>query len=144
MCIRDRPEAAPKPEVGPKPALLPRRAEPEEPEQETALATERLVEEPRSRTMSRVGLGLTAGAIVAGGVAGGFGYLASRDHDRSRELGCNASDQCPFGPAADLAQRSNVRSRVVRISARATLARPATAATLCIVGRSKVRQPAPD
>jgi len=139
------PEVAPKPEAAPKPGVLPRRAEPEEPEpQETALATERFVEEPRSRTMSRVGLGLTAGAIVAGGLAGSFGYLASRDHDRSRELGCNASDQCPFGPAADVAQRSNDRARVAQISAIAGGALLATGVTLWIVGRSKTRRAAPD
>jgi hypothetical protein len=142
------PEVAPKPEP-PRPELLPKRAEaaePDEPEQreETELPVERFVLEPRSRTMSRVGLGLTAGALVAGGVAGSFGYLASRDHDRSRELGCNTDDQCPFGPAADLAQRGNDRARVARITAIAGGALLATGVTLWIVGRSKVSRPAPD
>jgi hypothetical protein len=123
-----KPEPAPEPAPEPrKPDLLPKQTD-----------------EPRSRTMSRIGLGLTAGAVVAGGIAGSFGYLASRDHDRSRELGCTADDQCPFGPAADLAERGNDRARVAQISAIAGGALLATGVTLWIVGRSKVQRPAPD
>jgi hypothetical protein len=137
-----KPESKPDPKPEPKPELLPRQAEPPEPE-DTELSATRFVEQPRSPTMARVGLGLTAGAVVAGGIAGSFGYLASRDHDRSRELGCNASDQCPFGPAADLAQRSNDRARVAQITAIAGGALLATGVTLWIVGRGKTRRPAP-
>jgi hypothetical protein len=103
-----------------------------------------MVDEPRSRTMSRIGLGLVAGAVVAGGFAGGLGYLASRDHDRARDAGCNADDQCPFGPAADLANRSNDRARIAQISAIAGGALLATGVTLWIVGRSKTHRAAPD
>ncbi|MGH9887853.1 MAG: hypothetical protein ACREBE_20140 [bacterium] len=103
-----------------------------------------MVDEPRSRTMSRIGLGLVAGAVVAGGFAGGFGYLASRDHDRARDAGCTADDQCPFGPAADLANRSNDRARIAQISAIAGGALLATGVTLWIVGRSKTHRAAPE
>ncbi|HSR99937.1 MAG TPA: hypothetical protein VLM79_22940 [Kofleriaceae bacterium] len=103
-----------------------------------------MVDQPRSRTMSRIGLGLVAGAVVAGGLAGGFGYAASRDHDRARDAGCNADDQCPFGPAADLANRSNDRARIAQISATAAGALLATGVTLWIVGRSKTDRAAPE
>jgi len=103
------------------------------------LATRRFVDEPRSLTMSRVGLGLVAGAVVAGGVAGGLGYLANRDYDRSRTAGCSTDGQCPFGPAADLAQRSNDRARFAQISAIGAGALAATGVTLWIVGRHKTR-----
>jgi hypothetical protein len=94
--------------------------------------------------MSRIGLGLVAGAVVAGGFAGGFGYLASRDHDRARDAGCSVDDQCPFGPAADLANRSNDRARIAQISAIAGGALLATGVTLFIVGRSKTHRAAPE
>jgi hypothetical protein len=104
----------------------------------------RLTEEPRSRAMSRVGLGLVAGAVVAAGAAGGLGYLASHDYDRSRQLGCSSDGQCPFGPAADLAERSNDRARLAQISAVAGGAMLATGAVLWLVGRGKTRRaPAP-
>ncbi len=103
------------------------------------LTTVRLVEEPRSRAMSRIGIGLVAGAVVAGGIAGSLGYLADRDYDRSIEAGC-ADNQCPFGPAADLAERSNDRARLAQISAIAGGAMLATGVTLWIVGRGKTKR----
>jgi hypothetical protein len=102
-----------------------------------ALAAARAASEPRSITLSRVGLGLVAGAVVAGGVAGSFGYLAGRDFDRSRMTGCSADGRCPFGPAADLAQQSNHRARIAQISAVGAAALAATGVTLWWVGRGK-------
>jgi hypothetical protein len=102
-----------------------------------ALAAARAVDEPRKITMSRVGLGLVAGAVVAGGVAGSFGYLAGRDFDRSRTAGCSADGRCAFGPAADLAQQSNQRARIAQISAVGAVALAATGVTLWWVGRGK-------
>lgn len=141
---RSTPEEKPvaKPER-PTPARLVEKPEPAVEDEARPLATV-MVDEPRSRTMSRIGLGLVAGAVVAGGFAGGFGYLASRDHDRSRDAGCNADDQCPFGPAADLANRSNDRARIAQISAIAGGALVATGVTLWIVGRSKTHRAAPE
>jgi hypothetical protein len=102
-----------------------------------ALAAARFVDEPRSRTLSRVGLGLVAGAVVAGGVAGSYGYLASHDYDRSRTAGCSADGKCPFGQAADLAHRSNDRARIATWSAVGAGVLAATGVTLWIVGRGK-------
>jgi len=107
-------------------------------------APERFVDQPRSIRMSRVGLGLIAGAVVAGGFAGGFGYLASSDHDDSRTKGCSADGKCPFGPAADLAQRSNDRAHYAQISAIGAVALAATGVTLWIVGRGKTRHAVTD
>lgn len=109
-----------------------------------ALAAARAASEPRSITMSRVGLGLVAGAVVAGGVAGSFGYLASRDFDRSRTAGCSADGRCPFGPAADLAQQSNQRARIAQISAIGAVALAATGVTLWWVGRGKTQRTVTD
>ena len=100
-----------------------------------ALAAARAGNEPRLLTMSRVGLGLVAGAVVAGGVAGSFGYLAGQDFDRSRTAGCSAEGRCPFGPAADLAQQSNQRARIAQITAIGAAALAATGVTLWWVGR---------
>jgi len=110
----------------------------------SALAAARAVHEPRSLTLSRVGLGLVAGAVVAGGVAGSFGYLASRDFDRARTAGCSADGRCPFGPAADLAQQSNHRARIAQISAASALALAATGATLWWVGRRNTHRTVTD
>jgi hypothetical protein len=104
-----------------------------------AVAAARAVNEPRSITMSRIGLGLVAGAVVAGGVAGSFGYLAGRDFDRSRTAGCSADGRCAFGPAADLAQQSNHRARIAQISAASAVALAATGVTLWWVGRGNPR-----
>ncbi len=108
------------------------------------LAKVRLVDEPRSPTMSRIGLGLVAGAVVAGGIAGGLGYLADRDYDRALDSGCNDAGQCPIGPAADLAERSNDRARLAQISAIGAGALLATGVTMYIVGRGKTRRAATD
>lgn len=105
-----------------------------------ARATGRFVDEPRSLTMSRLGLGLIAGAVVAEGIAGGLGYFASRDHDRAGTAGCSADGRCPFGPAADLAQQSNDRARLAQITAIGGAALAATGVTLWIVGRGKTHR----
>jgi hypothetical protein len=126
--------AAAKP-AAPAPKLAP--AAPPEAEPAPVLSTTRVAEQPRSRTMSRVGLGLVAGGIIAGGIAGGLGYLSSRDFDRARDNGCSAEGQCPFGPAADLAARSNDRARLAQISAIGGGALLATGAVLWILGRGK-------
>jgi len=152
-------EAPTRPMKQEKPAEPARRAEAEKPAKpakptsaaqepagsaEPRLTAVRRTEEPRSRTMSRAGLGLVAGAVVAAGAAGGLGYLASHDYDRSRQLGCSPEGQCPFGPAADLAERSNDRARLAQISAIAGGAMLATGAVLWLVGRGKTRRaPAP-
>jgi hypothetical protein len=99
---------------------------------------------PRSRTMSRIGLGLAAGGIIAGGIAGTFGYLASSDYDDAKAAGCSDSGQCPFGPAADLAERSNDRARVAQITAIGGGALLVTGAVLWIYGRGKTRRSAPE
>jgi hypothetical protein len=100
-------------------------------------------EEPRSRTMQRVGIGLGAGAVLAAGAAVTLGVLASRDYDRSRDAGCS-DGQCPFGPAADLAERSNDRARLAQISAIGGGVMLATGVALFIVGRGKTRRAATD
>ncbi|HSK03609.1 MAG TPA: hypothetical protein VK932_20295, partial [Kofleriaceae bacterium] len=87
---------------------------------------------------------LVAGAVVAGGIAGGLGYLADRDYDRALESGCSDAGQCPIGPAADLAERSNDRARLAQISAVGAGALLATGVTLWIVGRGKTRRAATD
>jgi hypothetical protein len=144
----EAPKAAPKaePKAEPKPAPKLELEEKEEPakQPEMPLSTVKYVEEPRSRTMSRVGLGLVAGAVVAGGIAGGLGYLADRDYDRSLEIGCSADGQCPVGPAADLAERSNDRARLAQISAIGGGAMLATGVVMWIVGRGKTRRVATD
>jgi hypothetical protein len=109
-----------------------------------ALEASRAVNAPRSLTLSRVGLGLVAGAAIAGGVAGSFGYLASQDFDRSRTAGCSADGRCPFGPAADLAQQSNHRARIAQVSAASALALAATGVTLWWVGRGKTHRAVTD
>ena len=116
---------------------------PEGPPKE-ALSTVRYVEEPRSRTMSRVGLGFAAGAVIVGGIAGTFGYLASSDFDDAQGMGCSSEGQCPIGPATDLAQRSNDRARVAQITAIGAGALLATGAVMWVVGRGKTRRAATD
>jgi len=111
---------------------------------EPALATSPLAEEPRSRTMSRVGLTLVVGAVAVGGIAGTLGYLSSRDFDRARDAGCSADGECLLGPAVDLAERSNDRARLARISALGAGALLATGVTLWVVGRSRTRSATTD
>lgn len=102
-----------------------------------ALAADRADSQPRWLTMSRIGLGLVAGAAIAGGVAGSYGYLAGRDFDRARTAGCSPDGRCPFGPAADLAHQSNDRARIAQISAVSAVALAATGVTLWLVGRGR-------
>ena len=90
---------------------------------------------PRSLTLSRVGLGLGAGAIAVGGIAATFAYLAHRDYDRSLTAGCSADGRCPIGPAADLARQSNDRARIAQFSAIGAGVLAATGVTLWFVGR---------
>lgn len=113
----------------------------------SAVAPARAVDEapsPRALRLSRVGLGLVAGATIAGGVAGSFGYLASRDFDRARDAGCSGDGRCPFGPAADLAQQSNHRARIAQISAASALALAATGVTLWWIGHTKTHRTVTD
>jgi len=131
------PPRAPDPATSAKPPIEADDAEPR-------LTAERFVEAPRSLTLSRVGLGLSAGAIAVGGVAAGFAYLAGRDYDQSRTAGCSASGQCPFGPAADLARQSNDRARIAQLSAIGAGVLAATGATLWFVGRGKTGHPVTD
>lgn len=116
-----------------------------EPAAQPEPAATRFVDEPRSPTLARVGIGLTAGAVVAGGVALTFGYLANRDYERSLESGCDADGECAFGSrGVDLAERSNDRARVAQITGVAAGALVATGVTMWIVGRSKTRRSATD
>jgi hypothetical protein len=141
---RPAPEAAP-PLAAARPAPVPP-PRPAQPDAEVdagaapALAATRFVDEPRSPAMSRVGLGLAAGAVIAGGIAGGFGYLAGRDRDDARAAGCTADGQCPFGPAADLALRANDRARIAQFTAIGAGALLAAGATLWIYGRRHTRR----
>jgi hypothetical protein len=139
------PEPVGKPAV--QPALEPPRPRGPEGEKSEALveaamparATGRFVDQPRSLTMSRIGLGFLTGAVAAEAIAGGLGYVASRDYDRARTTGCSSDGRCPFGPAADLAQQSNDRARLAQITAVGGAALAATGVTLWLVGRGKTR-----
>ena len=107
---------------------------------EPSLTSLRYTDEPRSRTMSRIGIGLVAGAVVAGGIAGSFGYLANRDFDRAQNAGCDSNGECQAGtPGVDLAERSNDRARLAQISAIGAGALLATGVTLYIMGNKKTR-----
>lgn len=101
-------------------------------------------EVPRSRTMQRVGIGLAAGSVLAIGAASTLGYLASRDYDRSRDAGCSDDGQCPIGPAADLAERSNDRARLAQVSAVAGGLMLGAGVALFIYGRGKTHRAATD
>ena len=96
--------------------------------------------EPRSRTMSRVGIGVAAGGVALLGVAGAFGLLASRDFDDARDLGCNSDGDCPVGPAADLGDQARDRTRIAQITAIGGGALLVTGATLWILGRGKTHR----
>jgi hypothetical protein len=137
------------PKPSPKVAVPPRVTEPADAprapiKDAPTLTADRYIDAPRSLTMSRVGLGLTAGAIAVGSVAAGFAYLASRDYDDARTAGCSASGQCPFGQAADLARRSNDRARIAQVGAIGAGVLAATGVTLWFVGRRTIRQPVSD
>ncbi len=96
--------------------------------------------EPRSRTMSRVGLGIAAGGVVALGVASTFGLLANRDFNRAQDLGCNSNGDCPVGQAADLGDQAHDRTRVAQIAAIGGGALLVTGATMWILGRGKTHR----
>ncbi len=97
-------------------------------------------ETQRSRTMTRVGMGLVGGAVVLGGVAGSLGYLSGRDFDRARDAGCSANGECTPGRATDLAERSNDRARLAQISAIGAGALLVTGVTLYFVGHKKTHR----
>jgi len=90
-----------------------------------------------SRTMSRVGLGIAAGGVVALGVAGTFGLLARRDFGDAKDLGCNAGGDCPVGAAADLGEQARDRTRIAQYTAIGGGALLVTGATLWFLGRGK-------
>jgi hypothetical protein len=124
-----RPAPEPPPRV-PSPAA----AAAAQPPIESTVTAEREVDAPRSLTLSRVGLGLTAGAVAVGGVAASFAYLAHRDFDQAQSAGCSADGRCPLGPAADLARQSNHPARVAQLSAIGAGVLGATGVTLWFVG----------
>jgi len=134
-------QAKPEPEVAAKKPLPKLQPKPEAEEAEPDLTAMRFEEQPRSPRMSRIGLGMIAGGVVAGALAGTYGYLSARDFDRAKDAGCGGGE-CPVGPAADLAERSNDRARFAQISAIAGGALVATGVTLWVVGRGKTRRAA--
>lgn len=95
---------------------------------------------PRSRTMSRVGIGLGAAGIVGLGVAATFGVIASNDFEQARALGCDTDGQCPIGAATQMAERSNDRARAAQITAIGGGALLATGVTLFLLGRRPAEQ----
>lgn len=106
--------------------------------------TMRTVVVQRSRAMSRVGLGIAAGGVVALGVAGSFAYLANRDFDDAKGLGCDASGECPVGPASELGERAHDRTRYAQITAVGGAALVATGVTMWILGRGKTTKSVTD
>lgn len=142
----ERPAPAPMPAPAPAPAPLP--AITEEPAPSVVSTKQELPTRAeggkRSTTMSRVGIGLAAGGVVALGVAGTFGLLASRDFDDARDLGCNSDGDCPVGPAADLGEQARDRARVAQITAIGGGALLVTGATLWILGRGKTHRESSD
>ena len=101
-------------------------------------------EQPRSRTLSRVGLGLAAGGVVTLGVAGTFAYLANRDFDAAQGLGCDAGGDCPLGPASQRGDRAHDRTRYAQITAIGGGALLITGATMWLLGNRSTRRTATD
>lgn len=97
---------------------------------------------PRAPTgassMSKAGIGLAAGGVVALGVAGTFALLARSDFSDARDLGCNADGDCPVGPAADLGEQARDRTRIAQVTAIGGGALLVTGATLWFLGRGPV------
>jgi hypothetical protein len=134
----------------PKKTELPAKKEPVVPSPREAVEPESSVVEtkgdvvleagPRSRTMSRVGIGLGVAGVVGLGVAATLGVIASRDFDDAQALGCNSDGQCPIGAATEMAQQSNDRARAAQITAIGGGALLATGATLFILGRRPAQQ----
>jgi hypothetical protein len=144
--LAKKPAKKPAPKINkakPAPEVLAKPEAEEAEEAEPQLTAMRFEEQPRSQRMSRIGLGMIAGGVVAGALAGTLGYLSARDFDRAKEIGCGGGE-CPVGPAADLAERSNDRARFAQISAIGGGALIATGVTLWIVGRGKTRRAATD
>ena len=138
----EAPVAAPK---------LPPSAEPAEATQEPvvasakpSLSTSRFADAPRSPRASRIGVGLALGGVVGFGLAGTFGYLASRDFDDARALGCNSDGDCPIGAATELGLQARDRSRFAQVSAVSGGVLLVTGATLWILGRRPTRRAATD
>jgi hypothetical protein len=137
----ERPAPAPMPAPAPTPAPLPTINE--EPAPSVVSTKPEMVSTStaaRSRTMSRVGIGLAAGGVALLGVAGTFGLLASRDFDDARDLGCNSDGDCPVGPAADLGDQARDRTRIAQITAIGGGALLVTGATLWFLGRGKTHR----
>ncbi len=132
------PERTPAP--APKPMPAPIAEEPVRSVVSTRPAMEARTTTSGSRTMSRAGLGIAAGGVVALGVAGTFGLLATRDFDRAEELGCNSDGDCPVGQAADRGERAHDRTRIAQITAIGGGALLATGATMWILGRGKTHR----
>lgn len=137
-----RPAPPPAKAIAARPAPAPevvaaRAAEAAEPEAAQPEAVADLPERPRLFTARRIGVGLVAAGVLAGGTAAAFGYLASRDHDDAFGLGCSGDGLCPRGPAADLAQRGNDRARIAQVAAIGAGVLAATGVTLWLVGRKK-------
>jgi len=108
-------QAKPVPEVAakkPPPKLQPK---PEAEEAEPELTAMRFEEQPRSQRMSRIGLGMIAGGVVAGAIAGTYGYLGARDFDRAKDAGCGGGE-CPDARVVHARHR---RGRARRRSERA-------------------------
>ncbi len=107
----------------------------------SVIETDRVVTgEARPRTTIRVGIGLGVAGVVGLGVAATLGVIAKSDFDTARELGCDASGQCPIGAATEMAQRSNDRARAAQITALGGGALVAAGATLVLLGRRPVAQ----
>ena len=133
------PEPTPAPAPAPMPAPMTEEPTPSVVSTKPALVM-RTTGGPRSRTMSRVGLGLAAGGVVAIGVASTFALLANRDFDRAQDLGCNSDGDCPVGPAANAGDQARDRTRVAQITAIGGGALLVTGATLWILGRGKTHR----
>jgi hypothetical protein len=127
-----QPRAAP-PAEKPAPVVITRAPAP-------SLSMSRSVEEPRSRTLSRVGLGLAAGGVVTLGVAGTLAYLGNRDFDDARSLGCSSNGDCPLGPASERGDRAHDRTRYAQITAIGGGALFVTGATMWLLGRRTERR----
>jgi hypothetical protein len=130
-----RPQPKPLPKLQPKVVV----EEPPAPVIQTK-PEPRYVEQQRSRTLTRVGIGFIGASVVAAGVAGTFAVLSNRDFDRAKALGCNDAGDCPVGPATDRAQRSNDRAQLAQISAVASGALLAGGAVMWFYGHKTTRR----
>ena len=106
-----------------------------------ARTEDRYIVEPRSRSMSRIGVGLMAGGVVALGVATTFGIIANNKFDDAKDAGCDDDGECPVGRAANLGEQARDNTRVMQISAIGGGALLVTGATLWWLGRTETRTP---